>query len=67
MGRGALIRSRLDGIERNAWLRDSLTMMVNEQPVHCLDDLLPWSGRADELLTSVESRHQVFGNWPKTW
>jgi transposase len=38
--------AKLNGIEPFAWLRNSLTMMVNGHPVNRLDDLLPWSRRA---------------------
>ena len=35
--------AKLNGIEPFAWLRETLTLMVNGHPVSGLDNLLPWS------------------------
>ena len=35
--------AKLNGVELFAWLRDSLTMMVNGHPASRSGDLLPWS------------------------
>ncbi len=39
--------AKLNGIEPFAWLRDSLTLMINEHQLRRLDELLPWASWID--------------------